>query len=309
MLVSSNANARHLTTCGASLLFQGELMAGDAKEKPTKLAGWKEIAAFVGREVRTVQRWERELGLPVHRVPGSRGHSVFAHPEEIERWFEAGSSEGTLAQKRLRQFTLKSGYPSSGGSVLRQAVEWPGTAPRPAHKSLAGTTWRLRSRTAFGALVIASVAIFLYALSGHRVMTLLGSGQPVITSVTPILPEADQTIVILGHGMGTYTSFNNLDTPYLAIRDKTAQWAAGRIIPENQDEVTLNVARWTDSEIVVTGLAGAYGGNNWVLNPSDKIEVALWNPQTGAGPALYHLNVTAAVGAAPGKASETPGTN
>jgi hypothetical protein len=140
--------------------------------------------------------------------------------------------------------------------------------------------------------------VLLLALPGHRHTTLLGSGQPVVSSVSPILPEANQTIVILGRGLGRYTSFDNLDTPFLAIRNNTAHWAAGRIIPENQDEVTLNVARWTDSQIVVTGLAGAYGRNNWVLNPSDQIEIAVWNPQTGAGPALYHLQVMPAAGKA-----------
>jgi hypothetical protein len=267
-------------------------MAGDAKEKPTKLAGWKEIAAFVGREVRTVQRWERELGLPVYRVPGSRGHSVFADPDEIKDWFEAGSHRVTLAEKQLRDFTL-----SCSHSPVRTPLPQPATtAPGVQRTSSASSIWRLRKRTAFGALAVLSVAIFFYASSGHRLMTLLGSGQPSISSVTPILPKANQTIVILGRGLGTYTSFTNLDTPYLAVRNNTAHWAAGRIIPENQDEVTLNISRWTDSEIVVTGLAGAYGRNNWVLNPSDRIEIAVWNPQTGAGPALYHLEVTASAG-------------
>jgi hypothetical protein len=32
-----------------------------------KMVSWKEIAAYLGREVRTVQRWENTEGLPVHR--------------------------------------------------------------------------------------------------------------------------------------------------------------------------------------------------------------------------------------------------
>ncbi|PYT73396.1 MAG: hypothetical protein DMG42_12615 [Acidobacteria bacterium] len=31
------------------------------------LDSWKEIAAYLDREVRTVQRWEKKEGLPVHR--------------------------------------------------------------------------------------------------------------------------------------------------------------------------------------------------------------------------------------------------
>ena len=32
-----------------------------------RLDSWKEIAAYLGRDVRTVQRWERREGLPIHR--------------------------------------------------------------------------------------------------------------------------------------------------------------------------------------------------------------------------------------------------
>jgi hypothetical protein len=281
-------------------------MAGEGKGKPTKLAGWKEIAAYVGREVRTVQRWERELGLPVYRVPGSHGHSVFADPRQIECWFQSGNVRSALTEKDLRQFTLRSGHSPVTVVPLQPVPERPSAAAGIQSTTATKPLWRFRKRAALLALAVLPIAVFLYSSPGHRLMTLLGSGQPVISSVTPILPEADQTIVILGHGLGTYTSFNNLDTPYLVIRDNSIHWSAGRIIPENQDEITLNVSRWTDSEIVITGLAGAYGQKNWVLNPSDKIEIAVWNPQTGAGPALYHLNVTPSAEADPPNA---PGTD
>jgi hypothetical protein len=49
------------------------------------LAGWKEIAAYLGKSVRTVQRWERDYGLPVHRVAGATD-IIFSSRFEIERW-------------------------------------------------------------------------------------------------------------------------------------------------------------------------------------------------------------------------------
>ena len=51
-----------------------------------RLASWKEIAAYLRREVRTVIRWEKERGLPVHRVPGGQGGSVFAFADELDKW-------------------------------------------------------------------------------------------------------------------------------------------------------------------------------------------------------------------------------
>ncbi|MCL4524050.1 MAG: hypothetical protein M1453_09435 [Acidobacteria bacterium] len=48
--------------------------------------GWKEIAAHFGKSVRSVQRWERELGLPVHRLHTAGGEIVFARRSELEKW-------------------------------------------------------------------------------------------------------------------------------------------------------------------------------------------------------------------------------
>jgi TolB-like protein len=50
-----------------------------------RLDSWKEIAAFFGRDERTVNRWEKELGLPVHRLPGTKGR-VYAYSEELSDW-------------------------------------------------------------------------------------------------------------------------------------------------------------------------------------------------------------------------------
>src|SRR5271154_5510591 len=52
---------------------------------PTRLDSWKEIAAFLGRDERTVNRWEKELGLPVHRLPGTKGR-VYAFADELLAW-------------------------------------------------------------------------------------------------------------------------------------------------------------------------------------------------------------------------------
>jgi tetratricopeptide (TPR) repeat protein len=52
-----------------------------------RLDSWKEIAAHLGRRVRTVQRWEKEEGLPVHRLPHRRRGTVYALPQELDAWW------------------------------------------------------------------------------------------------------------------------------------------------------------------------------------------------------------------------------
>ena len=56
-----------------------------------RIDSWKEIAAFFGRDERTVKRWEKERGLPVHRLPGERG-GVFAWSQELTAWLNSAAA-------------------------------------------------------------------------------------------------------------------------------------------------------------------------------------------------------------------------
>ncbi len=57
-----------------------------------RLDSWKEIAAYLERDIRTVIRWEEHRGLPVYRLPGGQRPRVFAYPDEIDRWLEQGGA-------------------------------------------------------------------------------------------------------------------------------------------------------------------------------------------------------------------------
>ncbi|HEY7498630.1 MAG TPA: hypothetical protein VH740_08960, partial [Vicinamibacterales bacterium] len=51
-----------------------------------RLDSWKEIAAYLKRGVRTVRRWEKDEGLPVHRHLHQVLGSVYAYRSEIDAW-------------------------------------------------------------------------------------------------------------------------------------------------------------------------------------------------------------------------------
>ena len=53
-----------------------------------RLDSWKEIAAHVRRDIRTVQRWEKQEGLPVHRHTHNRLGTVHGYRQEIDAWLE-----------------------------------------------------------------------------------------------------------------------------------------------------------------------------------------------------------------------------
>lgn len=50
------------------------------------LNSWKEVASYLGRGVRTVQRWEQELSLPVRRPRGKSRSAVIAFKTELDVW-------------------------------------------------------------------------------------------------------------------------------------------------------------------------------------------------------------------------------
>jgi hypothetical protein len=73
----------------------------------TALSSWKEIAQYVGKGVRTVQRWEREAGLPVRRQHGEGKGKVLAFPQEIDGWMHSaftrhGDATSELSELRRR---------------------------------------------------------------------------------------------------------------------------------------------------------------------------------------------------------------
>jgi hypothetical protein len=61
------------------------------------LGGWKEIANYLGKGVRTVQRYECELGLPIRRPAGRSTGSVIATKAEIDGWISASPFRETFS--------------------------------------------------------------------------------------------------------------------------------------------------------------------------------------------------------------------
>jgi TolB-like protein/Flp pilus assembly protein TadD len=56
-----------------------------------RLDSWKEIASYLGRSVRTVQRWERHEALPVHRLQHDKLGNVYAWTRELDAWWKERS--------------------------------------------------------------------------------------------------------------------------------------------------------------------------------------------------------------------------
>lgn len=112
-----------------------------------RLDSWKEIGAFFDRDERTVKRWEKDRGLPVHRFPGTKGR-VFAYPDELTEWLKA---TGVGPSAPVAVGTADGGAAENTAPVL--AVQPP--APAGIHRRLA-------------TIAACGLAVCLLALTGYR---------------------------------------------------------------------------------------------------------------------------------------------
>src|SRR5437868_15243206 len=58
------------------------------RQQEGRLDSWKEIAVYLHRDVKTVQRWEKREGMPVHRHQHDRIGSVYGFSSELDAWVQ-----------------------------------------------------------------------------------------------------------------------------------------------------------------------------------------------------------------------------
>jgi len=116
---------------------------------------------------------------------------------------------------------------------------------------------------------------------------------PKIKKVSPIAATQYQQIVIKGKGFGKMQPYNGdscciqivVTNPECYYYQSIDTWRAG--YEGSGNEVTLNVAKWTNKKIVITGFTGLYGSYCWYLVSGYPITINVWNAQSQAGPATW----------------------
>jgi TolB-like protein/Flp pilus assembly protein TadD len=87
-----------------------------------RLESWKEIAAYLGRDVTTVRRWEKREGLPVHRLHHSKLGSVYAYAGELDAWRSerapAVASDATALDARQASEVVQNGTHARRAAAL-----------------------------------------------------------------------------------------------------------------------------------------------------------------------------------------------
>lgn len=101
-----------------------------ADEPSDRLDSWKDVAAYLKRDVSTVQRWERREGLPVHRHLHDKLGSVYAFRSELDVWSRSRRLRHEQTNDRVMEMEAASSSsgspekgvaPSTDASILSEA--------------------------------------------------------------------------------------------------------------------------------------------------------------------------------------------
>ena len=170
----------------------------------TRLDGWKEIATFLNRGERTVKRWERERGLPVHRVPFGDRASVFAWPGELADWLKGKALE--LEADELApngpgavQPTIQGINGSATQHVISPTEVVPenqsgiGSSPVPAKRRWAASPARIAAWLVPLSLTTALIFYFSASHTGSRATAVVG--HEVSNAAAPVL--APDSVAVL----------------------------------------------------------------------------------------------------------------
>ena len=142
-----------------------------------RLESWKQVAAHVGRDARTAQRWEKTEGLPVHRHRHAKRDTVFAYPSELDAWLQR-----------------RTGQPAEGSEALQPAVSSVGQGPvsvrTPGHVPVhvpAGVPASVLGQARLRAWALVGFAVLTMLLWG---VLLLRGGEEVVDASEPAVEDA-----------------------------------------------------------------------------------------------------------------------
>ena len=125
------------------------------------LDSWKAIALYLQRDVTTVQRWEKQEGMPVHRHLHHKRGSVYALSSELDAWRQS---------RKLRFDDVQEPAPEAPAGSDRQQTTVPG-----------GRRWVVLSAAA---VVLAALLTLVYVATRSRAGD---AGRPKIRSLA-VLP-------------------------------------------------------------------------------------------------------------------------
>ena len=212
---------------------------------PVRIDSWKAIATFLHRDERTVQRWEKDRLLPVHRIRGERG-TVFAYESELLLWLHTS----TAPQGIRNAFTLNGSAPSLAAAG-RGIEDPPGSgndrgAPV-ALPAVAGMSER-RVRWLFW---IAAITFVLFLLSADTYHARAGAASP----------SADESEQPATSATATARTVGNMPSER-DLREAREDYLRGRFLWNRRtgDSLTESLDSFTQAIVHDPNYSPAYAG-------------------------------------------------
>jgi hypothetical protein len=176
----------------------------EPRQNDVRFDSWKEIATFLGRDVRTVQRWERYEGLPIRRLLHVKRGTVFAWKSELQAWLDARST-GYVAPHRVEPDARHSTRRTPLQRRCAQRSPVPSgprhSAPRPAGSGACAQRWhgcwRSDRRSAFGVRPSAAIGESrLTPIADRQPAFGVGRSPPIADRRSPDLPLPNEPLGI-----------------------------------------------------------------------------------------------------------------
>jgi Tol biopolymer transport system component len=221
-----------------------------------RLHSWKEISAYLGRDPRTAQRWEKFERLPVHRqVHGEGGWgSVYAFTSEIDAWRQSRSRAAAISEEATPE--------EHSSSNKEDAIPW--------HKRL----WLF---AVLGLLAVLAAGLLYFKRTGPHSVLL----KPVSLSSLPVeqlapsfSPDGKSVVFAVGNESG-----------------KRFQVYVKSIAGSSERQISSGPAlsyspAWSPDGKTIAYLSGVYGGDAslWLVSPDGTKPRKLRDIQSGVWP-------------------------
>jgi eukaryotic-like serine/threonine-protein kinase len=264
--------------------------------RPPRLNSWKEIAAYFDRDVRTVQLWEKNEALPVHRLGHVARSTVYAYPHELERWL-AGHRGATTPPAPVEEPQPAPPQPATAQPRGRNLLRWTAAVALALLAAAGLLTWKLLHPRRPAAEISVVLADFVNTTGDPANDNALNIALLAKLQQTPFLvfmPPSKIQLALSYMGRPSTERLNLAVAREVCLREGGQVVLQGSIAGSAPDyAVTLRALRCADAKLLALRSSTADSGRS-VLRAIDQTAEAL-RPALGESAAsirTYNVSVT-----------------
>jgi len=197
-----------------------------------KLDSWGEIASYLGREVRTVQRWERTEGLPVHRHEHKKKSTVYAFTGELDAWIKNRQPKDDPEADDAFAREQELGGTDSPVEIVDPPVAPPAPSPTPDPVKPPPWTGKRVVGAIFALGIVSALSLGVYRWL-HPIDAVQEKVRLAVLPFTYVSGDSKPDYITTGLAEVIRTKLSQLDPPHLGVIAATSSTiVSGKPIPE-----------------------------------------------------------------------------